>query len=402
MISKVGRCDDACVRLLCDRAYLNQAKVAQKSFPRIMADDYGLEQHAAKRTYTLSSATGGMYSGAGDSGSEAGGSGVTTPPGTKPKGRAGRKFITEPAPTKRAGQNRDAQRAYRERKEAYVRKLETEVAELRQRLGEGDGEAAATGAVLIANPVQAHSMPHSATALASSLTAGDCPSCAAERIKNADLVARNHLLEQELHQLRQEANNKSATPPATFSQELFNQEFALFAAQSMDATSNNSVSSAMALDLDSLSLQNQMYLKQDPFDSLFGPAFLSLQPTLSSPQPDGGFSHLTPVTRFFGSGGGSGGSRESSAAPYAVNPSPSTSASMDDWIDEVKPKISESRRGSSFNAGKTAVELYGPFMLEDTREKLKALPSLKNSKHVDDVLDAFVVCFSFFLFQFVM
>ncbi|KAJ3266841.1 hypothetical protein HDU77_009301 [Chytriomyces hyalinus] len=52
-----------------------------------------------------------------------------------------------------------------------------------------------------------------------------------------------------------------------------------------------------------------------------------------------------------------------------------------DWLDEVTQGISTQ---------KTAAELYGPFDIDETRKQLVLLPSLADSKHVDEMLGLFV------------
>ncbi|KAI8614795.1 hypothetical protein BC830DRAFT_1169105 [Chytriomyces sp. MP71] len=62
------------------------------------------------------------------------------------------------------------------------------------------------------------------------------------------------------------------------------------------------------------------------------------------------------------------------------------SGSVEDWFDvSIFEEIME-----GISSKKTAAELYGPFEVDETQKELKALSSLSNSKHVDEMLGLFV------------
>ncbi|KAI8837155.1 hypothetical protein BJ741DRAFT_708120 [Chytriomyces cf. hyalinus JEL632] len=345
---------------------------------------------------------------------------------SKPKGRAGRKLITEPPPTKRAGQNREAQRAYRERKEQYVKSLEQKVQELQDLLAQKDGNTATTTTTTTTTSSETNAQflqlelfevknenellkklvaaTTSSSAPTSSTTASpsppvnlsdsmqpECLSCIKLQLKSIELETQNKLLLQEIYELKHQAvgvtfqgvsvGNGSAAGVLTAAEEFFRSERS------------------------SLGMEDMM--KLDPFETMFNVnPFVnfgqvvpmaggvdSLVTNPAQPVPLQQPQSIKSQSRF---------SSPNVASPANPSASPANSAinSIDDWVAEeyVQGQQKQAASGislSSFNSGKTASEMYGPFMMESTRTKLKALPSLKNSKYVDDVLQSFVTAANF-------
>ncbi|KAJ3242291.1 DNA-binding transcription factor yap1 [Chytriomyces hyalinus] len=356
---------------------------------------------------------------------------------SKPKGRAGRKLITEPPPTKRAGQNREAQRAYRERKEQYVKSLEQKVQELQDLLAQKDGNTTATASTtaisdetntqflqlelfevkneneLLKKLVAAtttSSAPTSSTSPSPPVNVSDsvqpdCLNCIKLQLKSIELETQNKLLQQEIFDLKQQAvgvtfqgvpvGNESAVGALNAAEEFFRNESA------------NVGHAFSPFDRPGSSLGMEDMMKLDPFETMFnvnpftnfgqvvpmigGVESLVTNPAQTAPlqQPQS----IKSQSRF---------SSPNVVSPANPSASPANSAinSVDDWVSEeyVQGQQKQAASGislSSFNSGKTASEMYGPFMMESTRTKLKALPSLKNSKYVDDVLQSFVTAANF-------
>ncbi|KAJ3265955.1 hypothetical protein HDU77_003045 [Chytriomyces hyalinus] len=338
---------------------------------------------------------------------------------SKPKGRAGRKLITEPPPTKRAGQNREAQRAYRERKEQYVKSLEQKVQELQDLLAQKDGNSITTATTTptssetnaqflqlelfeiknenellkkLVAATTASSAPTSSTTASpsppvnvSDSTQSDCLNCIKLQLKSIELETQNKLLLQEIFELKQQAvgvtfqgvsvGNGSAAGVLNAAEEFFRSE----------STSVGHPFSPFDRPGSSLGMEDMM--KLDPFETMFNVnPFVnfgqvvpmvggvdSLVTNPAQPVPLQQPQSIKSQSRF---------SSPNVASPANPSASPANSAinSIDDWVAEEYVQASE---------------MYGPFMMESTRTKLKALPSLKNSKYVDDVLQSFVTAANF-------